>query len=466
MGSSGATSSGICGAGVLNKKLVLWLVVLLQLGVIGSYWLLQQATSNMQLEEQQLVMNEVGAEGVGSLSLTNSSSLRQKTKERSKSKDRVQFIAYRNRSKQTAAAGLYRRRYQLSLVNKFEDDFFKLDTKRLNLSEAETEMSANAEMEASFYCFREGTSNETHLSYAPEDVAGNWQMEADFECVCLPEWHGKQCAQPELIYRSLMTSKNLLTLKAQLGNAGKSEINRLFYLLQGSFHSLDLLELQVGMLKQVVDFYFVYHCNGNDSKQHKELAHRLKTSLSPLQHNYLLVDGAADNCSFSAAFASMQQHLKALQLPLKAQDLLLYTQDRELIAAKALKYLKYYAESVPALSFRLKSLNYGFFWQHPELTQRSAFLSSFDQVKPQSIGYAAARTIGDLNHFGGWHCQYCQHPEEIIAELQTSKKANLSAKIAKIDAIYVKQLIANGLQLEDGKTQLMRARTYTDKYFA
>jgi beta-1,4-mannosyl-glycoprotein beta-1,4-N-acetylglucosaminyltransferase len=75
--------------------------------------------------------------------------------------------------------------------------------------------------------------------------------------------------------------------------------------------------------------------------------------------------------------------------------------------------------------------------------------------------------VGDLNHFGGWRCQFClDSPEDILLEAQKSKDKNWNLQGKKIDAEYVSDLIGQGLWV-DGKMQLVRASPSRDQdYFA
>jgi hypothetical protein len=75
--------------------------------------------------------------------------------------------------------------------------------------------------------------------------------------------------------------------------------------------------------------------------------------------------------------------------------------------------------------------------------------------------------VGDLNHFGGWRCQFClDSPEDILMEAQKSKDKNWNLQGKKIDAEYVSDLIGQGLWV-DGKLQLVRASPSRDQdYFA
>jgi beta-1,4-mannosyl-glycoprotein beta-1,4-N-acetylglucosaminyltransferase len=75
--------------------------------------------------------------------------------------------------------------------------------------------------------------------------------------------------------------------------------------------------------------------------------------------------------------------------------------------------------------------------------------------------------VGDLNHFGGWKCQFClDSPEDILMEAQNSKDKSWNLQAKKVDAEYVSELIGQGLWV-DGKTELVRASPSREQdYFA
>lgn len=76
--------------------------------------------------------------------------------------------------------------------------------------------------------------------------------------------------------------------------------------------------------------------------------------------------------------------------------------------------------------------------------------------------------LGDLNHYGGWFCEYCNDPAQIV-EFLASKPKNVinwdRIDKQKIDNSYIEDLIENGVYI-DGKTQLVKAHKYRDSYFA
>lgn len=451
--------------GTWTKKVILWSILLIQFGFILCFWLMQLGLSGK--------INE--ATGVNSVAENN----------------RINFVQVEAlRDEKHRGAG----KVSLDLLNfqwpsrdlKFQHEFL-LHQNTFNLSEAEKIMFGDS----SLWCFKEGTVNETRLRTDTDD-SNPWQE----HCECLPEWHGRDCGQPEVIWRALLTTKIPFKVK----DPTREEAHRLVYMLEGPFLSLDLMELQIKAVFKVVDYFIIYLKRSPITiKDLKTIKFRLKQIL-PLK-NYFLYHcklPSFNNCSTTEAYRLFRQQ----QLPtnaIKPTDIFIYTDDKTILGHRALNFLKYYSSDIPSvIQFRLKFTVYGFYWQHPKQTHLTGLISSFQtldnaEANPTllhsqitSVHHQEQSTlvIGDLNHFGGWFCKYCQEPDEIIQELQliqsSSTKSSSSPKSIQnsvvfpkdkrhslhIDVAYVQQLISTGIYLKDGKTQLQKVRRFSDKYYA
>lgn len=172
-------------------------------------------------------------------------------------------------------------------------------------------------------------------------------------------------------------------------------------------------------------------------------------------------------------------------------DVLLFSRADEILNRQAVAYLKWYNDWSQAqpIRFRLKYTVYGFYWQHPHHTvvaSAACQLQVLDELyggDPERLTTSknAGMIIGDLNHFGGWFCQYCyDSPINIVQKLQLEKDLNVfdvsadtrdddkSLKQKKptiVDSNYIQSLISAGW-LVDGKTNLLRLHRYSDKYYA
>ncbi|XP_017072102.2 beta-1,4-mannosyl-glycoprotein 4-beta-N-acetylglucosaminyltransferase [Drosophila eugracilis] len=451
-----ASYSLTSGAGVgrlaITKKLVLWSVLVLQVGFIGCIWLLQMSRGQDSLQRSAL---EIGA--------------------------RVHFVTSSEATK-TSSEKIPRVRgthcpRQQDNVNRYDRDFYQMKTERLNeshLPDYNVPAYVDAEMglTPALWCYREGTTNE---SLRINDVD---YLMAPPQCKCESGWHGKDCGQPEIIWRALMTSsrpsKRGGSTPLQLVEASSTSLHRLFYMLElGAWDhlSLELLELQIRALIEVVDYFLIYYVsNGNKERS-------LESMLGSRTSYTLLRCSSESNCSSSMAYSHFRRQLwQQCGVQMQAQDLLLHGDSGTVYSPAALKFLKYYAKDVLPLKFRLKYNVYGFYWQHPKKTLLNGVISSLGhlhnaQLDAHRLHRMASSTLGDLNHYGGWNCELCLPPEQIVLLLQSSTFKKLPVKLpndtrnAHIDANYMQQLIANGVHI-DGTTQLLRLREQSEKYFA
>ncbi|XP_075152142.1 beta-1,4-mannosyl-glycoprotein 4-beta-N-acetylglucosaminyltransferase [Haematobia irritans] len=452
------------------KRLFLWSILLIQFGFILCFWLLQFGLSGGNLKDVS-GQTPVKAAETNRIHFIKSS---QASKETSKEN-------YDDSAKKVQGV----RNFQWpSRDFKFQQDF-ELQQITYNYSDAEKVMFG----EPSIWCFKEGTVKETRSSRDYD--SGIWP---DI-CQCLPEWHGQDCGQPEIIWRALMTAK----MPFKLQNPTQDEAHRLVYMIEGNFFSMDLMELQIQAVTKVVDYFIIYYKRSVvNIKELKTLKYRLRQNLP--NHNFMIYHcklASLTNCS-SAEVYRLFRHQQLLSNAIKPTDLFIYTDDRTILGHRALNFLKYYSSNIPLIEFRVKFIVYGFYWQHPDLTKLHGSISSFQHIDnfnsdPSQLSFihlsstsmANRQTIvmGDLNHFGGWFCKYCQQPDEIISELQALQNpSNITASksIEKnaiafptdkkhslhIDVNYIQKLISTGVYLNDGKTQLLKVRRFTEKYFA
>lgn len=454
--------------GAWTKRLILWSILLIQFGFILCFWLMQldlsgklNETTGSNRESEEYKINFVQSDDLKSEN--------GKIKKNKKDLDPINF--------QWPARDF-----------KFQDEFF-LHQNTNNISEAEKIMFG----EYSLWCFKEGTINNSHHSI------NDWNDSDTFQehCECLPDWHGRDCGQPEVIWRALLTAKTPIIIK----DPTREEPHRLIYMLEGTFLNLDLIELQIKSVSKVVDYFIVYLKRQQaGAKDIKLLKFRLKQVLP--KRNYLLYHcklPSYTNCSAAEVYRLFRQQ-QLLTNAIKPTDVFILTDDKTILGHRALNFIKYYgSDRTPIIRFRLKFTVYGFYWQHPKKTYLSGLISSFQhidntdanpnllltQITSQQQQQQSSLVIGDLNHFGGWFCKYCQEPEEIINELQLSHLLDISPKSSlpnvvennvlfplikrhssPIDVTYVQQLISTGIYLKDGKTQLEKVRRYTDKYYA
>lgn len=167
---------------------------------------------------------------------------------------------------------------------------------------------------------------------------------------------------------------------------------------------------------------------------------------------------------------------------LRNDDLILASQNNEIPNRDALRFLKNYDQWPQPVKFRYRWSAFGFFWVHPSKTITAGGLCTISYLKEtfnnkfmfltdnKTMSNPAYKgmVLGDLNHYGGWYCEYCTDPIKIVEFLASKPKCVINwEKIdhQRIDQAYIEDLIENGVYI-DGKTQLYRAHKYRDNYFA
>ncbi|TDG42644.1 hypothetical protein AWZ03_010940 [Drosophila navojoa] len=441
-----------------TKRLVLWSVVLVQVCFIACIWLLQSNHNQLQLQ-----------------STSNKNRLELDV-------GRVHFVQQARQAKKSLASSHCQRSEN---INRYQQDFFQMKIDRMNRS-ADYAMPAYMDMDLAptLWCYSEGTLNESRQGRNSVDY-----LLAQPQCLCASGWHGRDCGQPEIIWRALMTHSraskrggNEAPLK--LHEASSTSLKRLYYILNlGAWEhiNMELLELQLRTLIKVVDIFLIYYYvrDSKDRLKRRTLERQLDAIPIP---SYLLYqcEGGQNpgNCSGAATYSYFRHQLWArCGVQMQPTDLLLYGNGGTVYAPAALKYLKYFATDVLPLRFRVKHNVYGFYWQHPQLARLDGVISSLvhlhnAQLDPQRLERQATYTLGDLNHFGGWSCELCMPPEQIV-QMLTAKETGNSPHIrmpnetrsSRIDADYIQQLIGAGILL-DGHTTLQRLRQQSEKYYA
>lgn len=310
------------------------------------------------------------------------------------------------------------------------------------------------------YCFREGT-----LTYRVQ----NEDAQNETKCVCHPEWHGEDCGQPEVLWRSFMTSK----FPIQLSPPRKIP-HRIYYFIQTNGISIETLEIQIMELIDIVDLYIL--CDRKDVTNQaitESLKLRLNsTGLWKMYKNRILI---LEDKNFGPKL-KYKKFKKILhdttQNHISPDDVIIYSKSDEILNRKAINYFKWYDNWPQPVRFRLKYTVYGFYWQHPENTILSSTVGQLKTLEDvfKSNPERMLQTkrlgiiVGDLNHFGGWYCQYCYQLIDIVKKLEDEKKIVKFSFNQIIDSAYIQDLIAKGMYV-DSKMGLIKIHRYTDKYF-
>lgn len=277
-----------------------------------------------------------------------------------------------------------------------------------------------------------------------------------------------------------MTAKVPLKLSA----ISRRNPHSIFYLIQsgaGSAASLETLEVQIMELMHVVDLFVLCDEKPSTEATNKAakgmlLQQQTRTgALKPFRHKLLILNGS---CSFRSMYAGLRKTFKHNNTHMRTDDVLLVSGPDEILNWRAVKYFKWYDHWPQPTQFRLKYLVYGFYWQHPQSTRLGSAacqISVLEEVYKSDPRRALAATkpgmiIGDLNHIGGWFCQYCYHPLNVVDKLIGEQSEHILSHQRRssqtpFDGAYMESLIANGLFV-DGRLGLTRLHRFGDKYYA
>jgi beta-1,4-mannosyl-glycoprotein beta-1,4-N-acetylglucosaminyltransferase len=315
-------------------------------------------------------------------------------------------------------------------------------------------------------------------------------------CICKPEWHGVDCGQPEIMWRAFITSKYPLNLST----GARKQPHNIYYMIQTTALSLETLEIQIMELVDIVNLFIVCDLvdNSNNRKYTNNTRGRKRLLLSPImsydnendrlfkhhrdtgflktiKHKIVLINDT--KCTARNVY---QKFRKLLSLSdYRKEDIMIYSKESEILNRKAINYFRWYDNWPQPVKFRLKWVVYGFFWQYPENTiigsvvSQLGILEEIYKSDPERMFkvHKPGLIVGDLNHFGGWFCQYCAQILDIIKKLQYDKHSIATANYqTTVNTEYIQNLIATGLYIpsqgSDGKIGLIKLRRYSDKYYS
>ncbi|XP_044254429.1 beta-1,4-mannosyl-glycoprotein 4-beta-N-acetylglucosaminyltransferase [Tribolium madens] len=294
--------------------------------------------------------------------------------------------------------------------------------------------------------------NGTDLVSMKRSKVFNWQ------CNCLPGWHGKDCGQPEVIWRAFLTHRKPIKITGP-----RSFERRIIYVFAVDEFSDIMAEIRINELGNIVDLFVLYEDEGSDFLERK------------LNNNFV------KNYHEKILYLKTKNINNALRLirNLRDDDVILVSERNEVPNKFAIIFLKYYEKWPEPIRFRLRWSVFGFFWVHPSKTMitggacsvsflRGNFNNNISSLHGTSTPLNKGIILGDLNHYGGWYCEFCNDVAQIIEFLSSKPQPGINLeKIAqrKIDNAFLEDLVENGLYI-DGKTELLRTHRYRDNYFA
>lgn len=364
------------------------------------------------------------------------------------------------------------------------------------------------------FCFR--NSSVLPVSQSLRQMSDSFDDDEDCLCKCQAGYHGRDCSQPEVVWRAFMTAhlpkKPLDEKMNAIMEENEPKPRRIFYHIDSSTLSLTTVEIQVNELYDLVDlFIFCDEIRNETNAVHgvtsKHERFRYHQQSSEHSSNYFLKKFKAKivivetrhKCTPKATYKMFRNQMDSM---LQGDEIYLYSSDDEILNRQAIQYIKWnsnWSESQP-MRFRLKYTVYGFYWQHPVQTVLSSaacqlhVLDEHYKKDPVALLNATGMIIGDLNHYGGWFCQYCYESTENIAQkVQRDRMMNRTAILPaaavfsplftnhletnmnndvvphrppnQIDAPHIESLISAGVYV-DAKLDLIRLHRNLDKYFA
>lgn len=308
-------------------------------------------------------------------------------------------------------------------------------------------------------CFREGTvSKDGHVNstFLITEIDENLGVA---RCKCKVDWHGAECGQPEVLFRSLFAAKSNSVSTAR-------RARNIFYIIRTTVFSLETLELQVMELSDVVDAFVL--CFESPTSEERRIGEFFTTRTRSLKSHIgrIFVTIQEEKCVVRDLLSDLE---KSLSKQLDDEDLVLFSNQDEILARPAVNYLKWYNENHDLFRFRLKHLVYGFFWQHPRKAILRSVMVKYKLLRDVQLEVLAKEAqmennsrmpflvLGDLNHFGGWFCQLCYQPQDTISflgyemkrerEERDEKKKESRHRSGVIDEEFATKLIANGVNI-------------------
>lgn len=345
----------------------------------------------------------------------------------------------------------------------------------LMLEEVPISTDISERIEVKRVCFKDGVHQLNNSHRASQVVNNKTEDYSDLPaCICRPEYHGHACSEPEIIWRAFLASRQPLIQQPKITR----QPHNVFYIINGvTSINLETLEIQVLELIGVVNLFVL--CDQFKVEDPSLLMrHQMNKGFLQIYKDQILLL-KDDTCSTMNIFKQMKKILGSQVKPL---DVLVNGRSDEILNRKAINYLKWHNHWHQPLRFRLRWNVYGFFFQHPENTVTSStacqinVLEQFYKSNPDNVlASPTIVTVGDLNHYGGWYCEYCHQPIDIIRKLYLDSKLLINKSIDPlketyhrkpvINIEYIQNLIQQGLYI-DGKLELHKLRHYQDtKYF-
>lgn len=247
-------------------------------------------------------------------------------------------------------------------------------------------------------CFKEGTRqlNDSHRASHVNNKTNDYDSPA---CLCLPEWHGHACSEPEIIWRAFMGSRQPMNHPPEFTR----HPHNVFYVIKGvTSINLETLEIQILELFDVVNLFVLCDVMGTENTS-LSMQHQMNKGVLLLYKDQLLLLND-ESCTSSRIYRKIKEILKT---QIRQLDVIIFGNSDEIINKKAVNYLKWHNSWHQPLRFRLRWNVYGFFFQHPDYTIISSsacqvnvleqFLKSDSGMFSTNHHSSTVMVVGDLN---------------------------------------------------------------------
>lgn len=387
----------------------------------------------------------------------------------------------------TSSTPLFTKKVVLPALESFHDAYFECRSGKPANFTADT-----------LFCFR--NSSVLPISANLRQMSDAFDEDEDCVCKCQSGYHGRDCSQPEVVWRAFMTAHLSKKPNDAIIDENEPKPRRIFYHIDSSTLSMTTVETQVKELSDLVDVFIfcdelrneTVAAHGVSSKYERFRYHQQSSEhsssffLKKFKAKILIVE-TRHKCTPKATYKMFRNQFADL---LQGDEIYLYSSCDEILNREAIQYMKWnndWSQTQP-IRFRLKYTVYGFYWQHPRQTVLSSAACQLhvldDQYKKDPVALLNATNtgmiIGDLNHYGGWFCQYCYDSSQNIAQkVQRDRMMNGNSHFTnsldnndvqqrppnQLDAPHIESLISAGVYVDE-KLELIRIHRYSDKYYA
>ncbi len=218
-------------------------------------------------------------------------------------------------------------------------------------------------------------------------------------CNCKFDYHGKDCGQPEVLWRAFMTSKIPLNLASP-----RQVPHKVIYFIQSTAISMETLKIQIMELNGIVDMFVL--CNNSVTTRDESFQLNATEFLKQMDRKIVVL--SEYKCIPKMVYKKFRRGI-GVENSVTADDVIIFGNSDEILNWRAVKYFKWYDNWPQPVRFRLKYTVYGYYWQHPQRTIIGSAASQInvldeifkgDPVRMMTTG-KSGMIVGDLNYVGG-----------------------------------------------------------------